>query len=644
MRFLHLSLFAFFASFAFAAAIDRRSLISSVSSWINDAFSGWDVPGTDDSDGDDIPDIFDDPDFTSPFGSTIDDALSQIANLTDLSFQELVQDLEDEFCTNSPSSRLCWAPGYNMNQDFDNDWPSTGNVVSYTLTVTNMTLAPDGYSRMVLAVNGQYPGPTIYADWGDILQITVVNQMADNGTSMHWHGLRQFQSNPMDGVPGVSECPIAPGQSKTYTFQCTQFGTSWYHSHFAGQYGDGVVGPIVINGPATANYDVDLGPLPVTDWYYTPVQEVGYRNEHTPGAPPAAENGLVNGSMTSSHGGQYSKTTIECGKKYRIRLINMSVDNHFMVSLDGHPFTVIASDFVPIVPYTTDWLFLGIGQRYDVIITANQTIDNYWFRAEVQRGCGINKNNGNIRSIFSYDTAPATNPTSNATTYTSRCTDETQLVPFWDTYVNPDPLTTANSQFLDTAINIGVQTDGSRLVNWGINASAMHVHWDTPLLSYVYEGNTSYPASENLIQLPVANQWYYWVIQEVAGTPVTFNVPHPIHLHGHDFFILGTGTGFFNVSTDAAGLKYSNPPRRDTAMLPAGGWLVIAFETDNPGAWIMHCHISWHASEGLAVNFLESADQIPSFIPETQDYDDQCASWSAFYPAHAKYLQDDSGI
>lgn len=70
----------------------------------------------------------------------------------------------------------------------------------------------------------------------------------------------------MDGVPGITECPLAPGESKTYSFQATQYGTSWYHSHFSGQYGDGVLGPIVIYGPATANYDIDLGPLTVTDW------------------------------------------------------------------------------------------------------------------------------------------------------------------------------------------------------------------------------------------------------------------------------------------------------------------------------------------------------------------------------------------
>jgi len=90
-----------------------------------------------------------------------------------------------------------------------------------------MTMAPDGYSREVLAVNGQYPGPTIYANWGDTLSITVINNLQNNGTGIHWHGLRQYHTNTQDGVPGITECPLAPGDSKTYTFLATQFGTSW---------------------------------------------------------------------------------------------------------------------------------------------------------------------------------------------------------------------------------------------------------------------------------------------------------------------------------------------------------------------------------------------------------------------------------
>ena len=170
-------------------------------------------------------------------------------------------------CSNGPSSRSCWG-AYNINTDYGTTWPNTGVVKSYTFHITNTTLSPDGTPKQVLAVNGQVPGPTIECNWGDTISVTVYNDMQSNGTSLHWHGLRQLHSNSQDGTNGVTECALAPGDSKTYTFQATEYGTSWYHSHFSAQYGDGVQGPIVIHGPASANYDVDLGPI--TIGYYCP--------------------------------------------------------------------------------------------------------------------------------------------------------------------------------------------------------------------------------------------------------------------------------------------------------------------------------------------------------------------------------------
>lgn len=70
----------------------------------------------------------------------------------------------------------------------------------------------------------------------------------------------------MDGVPSVTQCPIAPGDTQTYKWRATQYGSSWYHSHFSVQAWDGVFGGILINGPATANYDVDLGHIFLNDW------------------------------------------------------------------------------------------------------------------------------------------------------------------------------------------------------------------------------------------------------------------------------------------------------------------------------------------------------------------------------------------
>ena len=132
----------------------------------------------------------------------------------------------------------------------------------------------------------------------------------------------------------MSECPIAPGETKTYVFKCTQFGTSWYHSHWSAQYGEGVVGTIIINGPATANYDVDLGVLPLTDWYYRPLFELNEQAQHSTTGPPAANNLLVNGThINANGGGSYAKINVTKGKKYRIRIINTSVDQVFHVSM-----------------------------------------------------------------------------------------------------------------------------------------------------------------------------------------------------------------------------------------------------------------------------------------------------------------------
>lgn len=69
----------------------------------------------------------------------------------------------DPECTNGPSTRACWGDGFSIATDFDLDWPVTGNVVEYSLEITNTTMAPDGFERLVLAVNGQFPGPTIHA-------------------------------------------------------------------------------------------------------------------------------------------------------------------------------------------------------------------------------------------------------------------------------------------------------------------------------------------------------------------------------------------------------------------------------------------------------------------------------------------------
>lgn len=126
-----------------------------------------------------------------------------------------------------------------------------------------------------------------------------------------------------------------------------------------------------------------------------------------------------------------------------------------------------------------------------------------------------------------------------------------------------------------------------------------------------------------------------------------------MHLHGHDFLILGRspalanpfasgGPRLFNPATDTATLNFDNPTRRDTTMLPGNGWAVVAFRSDNPGAWLFHCHIAWHVSQGLSIQFLERLQEIPATVP-LGAIEPNCAAWTTYYET-SPHKQFDSGL
>lgn len=159
-----------------------------------------------------------------------------------------------------------------------------------------------------------------------------------------------------------------------------------------------------------------------------------------------------------------------------------------------------------------------------------------------------------------------------------------------------------------------------------------------------------------------ANQWRVfaiaanWTRQENHGVPLKNMVAgaaHPIHLHGHDFVVLAQSSKAFRYGGTYT-LDLVNPPRRDVVMLPANGFVIIAFKADNPGTWLMHCHIAWHASSGLALEWIERPQDIPDLInkpPGVRDeLEAQCERWRAHEATRCEWAkglpayQEDSGI
>jgi FtsP/CotA-like multicopper oxidase with cupredoxin domain len=125
------------------------------------------------------------------------------------------------------------------------------------------------------------------------------------------------------------------------------------------QYSEGLLGPLVINGPSSANWDIDLGPVIVQDWFHTPVFQVWFAERTIP--PISSDTGLINGKNKWGSQGEYTEFTFVPGKRYLLRIINTSTDQHFKFSIDQHIMTVISSDFTAIEPYNQTVLDIGIG-------------------------------------------------------------------------------------------------------------------------------------------------------------------------------------------------------------------------------------------------------------------------------------------
>lgn len=137
--------------------------------------------------------------------------------------------------------------------------------VEYELVITETTLSPAGTPRRVLAINGGIPGPTLRFREGDVAHITVRNQLEEESTSVHWHGL--LVPNAMDGVPHITTPPIAPGTSQEYEFPLTHPGTYWYHSHTGLQEQRGMYGSIVVTPRDGEPYAADREYVVVlSDW------------------------------------------------------------------------------------------------------------------------------------------------------------------------------------------------------------------------------------------------------------------------------------------------------------------------------------------------------------------------------------------
>src|SRR5664279_3395621 len=265
---------------------------------------------------------------------------------------------------------------------------SSGQTVRQTLTAARSQIDLGGQVVDTSSYSGAVHGPLIRASAGDELKIRLTNNLPST-TTTHWHGLAL--RNDMDGVPGLTMKAVPDGQTFEYSFIAPDPGTYWYHPHVGTQLDTGLYGPLIIDDPdEPGNYDVEAvlmlddwtdgwGKKPDTilnDMKESGMGGMGEMGGMMPSAsqPLGADTGdvaypghLINGKLPTDP----ITVSARPGQRIKLRLINAGADTAYRFAVDGHRLTVTHTDGFAVEPVTVDALVMGMGERYDVELTAN---------------------------------------------------------------------------------------------------------------------------------------------------------------------------------------------------------------------------------------------------------------------------------
>ncbi|KAK3062815.1 hypothetical protein LTS18_003301 [Coniosporium uncinatum] len=473
--------------------------------------------------------------------------------------------------------------------------------VTYDWDIGWTTAAPDGFSRPVIGINGQWPIPVLECNVGDMVTVNLKNSLGNQTTGIHYHGMTQTGTPQMDGTSMVAQCPVPPGASFTQTFQSLPAGTHWFHSHNKGQYPDGLRAPMIVHDPS---YENSLGVdkqfvLTVSDWYHEQTPSIIHKMLTTSFGPqPAVDASLMNDKQSDTF-------TIQAGKKYLFRIISMSALLAHDLEFEGHDMQITALDGIPCEPYTTSAITLAAGQRYDVVITAKSNPSQNYAIFSKMVGTGLS-NTGTLSYSSKYGNAkrPSNSPSISLNDLNIKPKDAQSII-------GP----------VDHRIYMEVKYSDRSVIGRRIGMNDTYVSQEVPTLYtalttgedamspeiYGEATNPSVIKSNEVVEIVVRNRdgW-----------------AHPMHLHGHQFQVVARGSGDYTGNEPNLPRV---PMKRDTVATVPNGHLVLRFRADSPGVWLFHCHMEWHVETGMLATIIESPDKLQaSGIKIPQQHLDIC--------------------
>ncbi|GFP79021.1 laccase-14 [Phtheirospermum japonicum] len=461
-----------------------------------------------------------------------------------------------------------------------------------------------------------------------------------------WHGVKQPRYPWSDGPSYITQCPIQPEtQFSQKIVLSDEIGTLWWHAHSdwsrATVYGALIIYPRKKNDYPFPTPNAEI-PIILGEWWRSDIQAVVDEFLASGGGPNVSDAFLINGQPGDLYPCSTSDTfklRVDYGKTYLLRMINNVMNNIMFFRIANHNITVVGSDGAYTKPFTSDYISISPGQTIDFLLQANQQPSHYYM-ASRDFNIGGEAGNTTTTAIVEYTgnysapsspllpNLPDVNDNLAATSFTQRLRS---LV----TKDHPIdvPKNVSNIFFFALSVNaipcpLNVSCDGPE--GGRLRASINNITFVQPridILRAYYNRIRGVYGDDFPSNPPFAFNYTMefvprdlWVSQNgtevrvleydstveivLQGTNILGGTYHPMHLHGYSFYVVGSGNGNFNRSRDPLSYNLVDPPLVNTIAVPTNGWTAIRFRANNPGVWLMHCHLERHVSWGMEMAFI----------------------------------------
>jgi FtsP/CotA-like multicopper oxidase with cupredoxin domain len=434
-----------------------------------------------------------------------------------------------------------------------------GRAVTLTAREQQVALTPGTHTPAWLF--GERPFPVLRMRKGEVLDVTLHNRLSQH-SAIHWHGVRG--PNAMDGVPYLTQAPVQPGQSFRYRFTPPDAGTYFFHPHCntAEQLGRGLVGALIVEDPAERGFADDVV-LVLKDWRLD--DDGGFLPFVT--AATASRAGAF-GTLRTVNGRNQPALAVAAGE-VRLRLINADSSRICALGLEGGAARIIAIDGAPVEPFALNRWRFGPGMRVDLAVRVEAAarltlLDDFAATPEILATFIGGRAGGRTAASF---TAPGASADFTGVTRHSLELGADAASP---TVPDLAPIVLPDGRRIDLADSLCLAQGAF----WTIDGQAWperdHNRLPPPLMR-LQRGQRV-------------------VLEFFNATPRV----HPMHVHGHTLDILSAS-------------RLIRPRHRaDTVLVMPNERVEAAFVADNPGAWMIHCHVIEHQETGMMGWFLVS--------------------------------------